>query len=118
MERGSKPATPGRPERAAASAYVSGVSIETRDHSTSETMSRRAARSTDRWRRWQASATPANFCGMISGIAPPTTRGQKWRGWRRAAAWKVRAWTAGTPRSRRRDRISSAALAVNVTART
>src|SRR5690606_25463797 len=60
----------------------------------------------------------ASGSGSSGGIDRPTTRGQRWRSWRGAAAWKGRAWTAGTPRSRRRERISAAAFAVKVTART
>ena len=44
--------------------------------------------------------------------------GQKWRSWRRAWAWKVRAITPGWPRPRIRSTISPAALSVKVTSRT
>src|SRR5665647_2660934 len=58
------------------------------------------------------------FWPKVVGGAPPTTLGQKKLSWRSAAAWNVRACTPETPRSRRRVRISPAARAVNVTART
>ena len=52
-----------------------------------------------------------------SGVRPPKTEGQKKRSCFRAAEWTVRAATVGTPRERRRARISPAALAVKVRAR-
>ncbi len=65
-----------------------------------------------------ASATSLIFRSTIRGSGPPTAFGQKNWSWRRAAEWKVRAWTPGMPRSARRERISPAARAVKVTART
>ena len=43
---------------------------------------------------------------------------QKWRSWRSAWAWKVRAVTPGRPRDRSRSTISAAAFSVNVTTST
>ena len=65
-------------------------------------------------------AASAIICALWSsrlGSVPPTACGQKNCNWRSAAAWKVRAWTLPTPRSRSRLRISAAARAVKVTAR-
>ena len=53
-----------------------------------------------------------------SGVRPPNTCGQKKVSCLSAAAWMVRAATAGTPSERRRVRISPAARAVNVSAKT
>src|SRR5699024_1284686 len=48
---------------------------------------------------------PALF-SMMRGKSPSANRSQKKRSWRRAAEWKVRACTAGTPSPRSRERIS------------
>ena len=45
-------------------------------------------------------------------------RGQKWRNWRRAAAWNVKADTPRRPAAASRSRISVAALSVKVTTST
>jgi hypothetical protein len=65
-----------------------------------------------------ASATSPTLLGVNRGSSPPTTFGQKKDSWRSAALWKVRACTPPTPSWRSRPRISPAARAVNVTART
>ncbi len=65
-----------------------------------------------------ASATTGALLARTSGAAPPTAWGQKKCSCRNAAAWKVRAGTPPTPSSRSLVRISPAARAVKVTART
>ena len=71
--------------------------MDTFAHSTSAAMSRTFVRSMAIPRRAAEAATREALCGMTSGSGPPTTVGQKWRSWRRAAEWKVRACALGTP---------------------
>ena len=75
-------------------------------------------RSVDSRDRDAAEATSRSLFSTSPGIGPPSTRGAKYRSWRIAAAWKVRAWTPPTSRAASRPRSSPAARAVKVTART
>ena len=77
MAVASSPAGGSRRRADAAAAYVSGVSSDTLDHSTSEATSRTAALSNRSRRRPAASATAPALCGMTSGAAPPIACGQK-----------------------------------------
>jgi hypothetical protein len=65
-----------------------------------------------------ASATNWILRSTSRGMGPPIAFGQKYWSWRRAAEWKVRAWTPTAPSWRSRPRISPAARLVKVTART
>ncbi len=87
-------------------------------HSISLARSRSSAWFTSRRLRRAAPAMIGILDSVSSGGAPPYTLGQKYRSWRSAAEWKVRAWTAPAPMVRRRVRISPAARVVKVTART
>ena len=107
-----------------AATYPSGVISEALAHSISPARSRTSSVLTWSRARLAAWATTANLRSSSSQPVEPTTRGQKYCSWRRAAAWKVSACTAATEApgvvsmARRRLRISPAAREVNVTAST